>query len=379
MGAGERGAERAGRPGRRRSLVDPLEREDVRQRGDDLRQRCAAVDSQPLEAGRLRLEKSVRPRARSRRCDPGGRLGPAFRKDRRAVVEGQPRCRRDRAAVHRRLADPLMGEERRQVIGVCAQVRQVHGGQVSRYRRRLAVGCGGSTPEDAAARVRSAGPWTAPLRTFGGHRAVDGGVSSTAGLARVSRPLLCGGRLAVMDVALPPLKSPTDVLAVVPYLLGFTPERSVVVMGMRERRVVFQARCDLPAAEDVAAVTEPLAAVVGRQAVDAALLVAYGPGAESGRTVDALRQAIESRGIDVLDALRADEGRYWSYLCSRPECCPPAGTPYDASATVVAASATYAGLSPAASRADLVARLAPADGVTRIAMRAASRRAAQRP
>ncbi|HEU0242217.1 MAG TPA: DUF4192 domain-containing protein [Micromonosporaceae bacterium] len=181
-----------------------------------------------------------------------------------------------------------------------------------------------------------------------------------------------------MDVALPPLKSPTDVLAVVPYLLGFTPERSVVVMGMRERHVVFQARCDLPAAEDVAAVTEHLAAVVGRQAVDAALLVAYGPGAESARTVDALRQAIESRGIDVLDALRADEGRYWSYLCSRPECCPPAGTPYDPSATVVAASATYAGLSPAASRADLVTRLAPADGVTRIAMRAASRRAEQR-
>ena len=52
-----------------------------------------------------------------------------------------------------------------------------------------------------------------------------------------------------MDISLPAVKTPTDVLAVVPYLLGFTPERSIVVIAMRDRRVVFQARADVPATD----------------------------------------------------------------------------------------------------------------------------------
>jgi hypothetical protein len=178
-----------------------------------------------------------------------------------------------------------------------------------------------------------------------------------------------------MDISLPALKTPTDVLAVVPYLLGFVPERSVVVMGMRARRLVFQARSDVPRAADVGTVTGHLATIVARQSVDAALIVAYGAEPLVTPTVEALRAAIEARSIDVVEALRADEGRYWSYLCRRTGCCPPEGTPYDAGATIVAASATYAGLSPAASRAELVARLAPIQGLARIAMREAAQRA----
>ncbi|HEY7176865.1 MAG TPA: DUF4192 domain-containing protein [Micromonosporaceae bacterium] len=181
-----------------------------------------------------------------------------------------------------------------------------------------------------------------------------------------------------MDISLPALKSPTDVLAVVPYLLGFSPERSAVVMGLRSRRLVFQARCDLPPADGVDAVVGHMAAVVARQRIDAALIVGYGPELDVTPTVDALRKAIEARRIKVLDALRAADGRYWSYLCNRPECCPPSGTPYDASTTLVAATATYAGFSPAASRADLVARLAPVSGSLRVAMRAAALRADER-
>ncbi|HZD98075.1 MAG TPA: DUF4192 family protein, partial [Micromonosporaceae bacterium] len=73
-----------------------------------------------------------------------------------------------------------------------------------------------------------------------------------------------------MDISLPAVKTPTDVLAVVPYLLGFTPERSVVIIAMRDRRVVFQARADLPPADDIAAVAGHLATVVARQRVDSA-------------------------------------------------------------------------------------------------------------
>ena len=181
-----------------------------------------------------------------------------------------------------------------------------------------------------------------------------------------------------MDISLPAVKTPTDVLAVVPYLLGFTPERSVVVIAMRDRRVVFQARADLPPTDEIAAVAGHLATVVARQRVDSALIVAYGADADVTPTVDVLRESLEARRVRVSDALRADNGRYWSYVCRRSECCPPSGTPYDVATTALAAEATFAGLSPAASRRNLEARLAPVDGLARIAMGAATERAERR-
>jgi hypothetical protein len=181
-----------------------------------------------------------------------------------------------------------------------------------------------------------------------------------------------------MDISLPAVKTPTDVLAVVPYLLGFTPERSIVVIAMRDRRVVFQARADVPETDEIAAMAGHLATVVARQRVDSALIVAYGADADVTPTVEVLRESLEARRVRVSDALRADGGRYWSYVCKRPECCPPSGTPYDVATTALAAEATYAGLSPAASRRDLEARLAPVGGLARIAMSVASERAERR-
>ena len=103
-----------------------------------------------------------------------------------------------------------------------------------------------------------------------------------------------------MDISLPSVKTPTDVLAVVPYLLGFTPERSIVVIAMRDRRVVFQVRADLPATNEIAAVAGHLATVVARQRVDSALIVAYGADTEVRPTVEVLRESLEERRVTVL-------------------------------------------------------------------------------
>ncbi|MFD0787811.1 DUF4192 family protein, partial [Micromonospora azadirachtae] len=59
------------------------------------------------------------------------------------------------------------------------------------------------------------------------------------------------------------VRSPADLLAAVPYLLGFHPADSVVVVAMRGRRVVFAARADLPdPAEDPVGPARHLANVV---------------------------------------------------------------------------------------------------------------------
>src|SRR5690606_27175044 len=49
------------------------------------------------------------------------------------------------------------------------------------------------------------------------------------------------------------------------------------------------------------------------------------------------------RRIQVREALRVEAGRWWSYLCDQPECCPATGTRFDPSTSAVAARMTVAG------------------------------------
>ena len=49
--------------------------------------------------------------------------------------------------------------------------------------------------------------------------------------------------------------------------------------------------------------------------------------------------AFEDVGVTVKEALRANDGRYVSYLCSNPACCPPEGMPYDSAASAIAVRA----------------------------------------
>ena len=83
-----------------------------------------------------------------------------------------------------------------------------------------------------------------------------------------------------------------------------------------------------------------------------------------------MRDALSGVGLQVLDALRVTDGRWWSYLCTEPDCCPPEGRRYDPTANQVTASAVFAGQVALPDRAALVAQVAPVDGPARDAMRA---------
>ncbi|MBF5030286.1 DUF4192 domain-containing protein [Micromonospora sp. ANENR4] len=172
------------------------------------------------------------------------------------------------------------------------------------------------------------------------------------------------------------VRSPADMVAAVPYLLGFHPADSVVVVAVRGRRVVFAARGDLPApGADPGPAARHLAQVVARQDADAATVVGYGPAARVTGIVDAIGDALTATGLVVLDALRVTHGRWWSYLCAEPSCCPPEGTPYDPAASEVSAAAVFAGQVALPDRAALAAQVSPLDGPVRLAMRRATARA----
>ena len=194
------------------------------------------------------------------------------------------------------------------------------------------------------------------------------------------------------------LSTPGDVLEALPYLLGFHPAESVVALSLRgpRFRLGLHVRLDLPPPGHehvlVARLVDPLAA----DRAERAMVVVYtGAGAPTGRAaapdaeepaalpgrevVDAVESRLHGRGIALCEALLVSGGRWWSYRCTDPTCCPPQGRPLApaAGSSRVAAAATYAGMVALPSREDLVATLEPVRFLARVGMEQALDRGAE--
>ena len=179
------------------------------------------------------------------------------------------------------------------------------------------------------------------------------------------------------------VSSPADVLAVVPHLLGFHPGNSLVVMGVgRPRaRVQLAFRYDLPDPPDAvhaADIAEHAAEVLRHRRLSTVIGVGYGPGALVTPVADALAAALRQAGLRLHELMRVENGRYWSYLCQNPECCPAEGVPFDVRANPAAAAMTVAGLVAYPDRAALAGTVAPVTGAAARSMEQATRRARER-
>jgi Domain of unknown function (DUF4192) len=175
------------------------------------------------------------------------------------------------------------------------------------------------------------------------------------------------------------LTSPADLIAATPFLLGFHPAESVVVLGFAARQLAFGARSDLPGAGDPpAAMAREILDVVVRQHADTVAVIGYGAATRVDPLLRAVHAAAELRGLPIKEVLRVEDGRWWSYLCEGPTCCPPEGTTIDLSAEKVSALLTMEGLAAAPSREDVARQVAPIGGLTRTSMVQATGRAKQR-
>lgn len=181
---------------------------------------------------------------------------------------------------------------------------------------------------------------------------------------------------------LPPitLRSPGDLVAITPYLLGFHPASSIVVLGFHRGRSVFALRGDLPGpqGQPTEVVAGDLIAMVVRQQATSVALIGYGPAHEVDPILQATRELAGQRRLDIMDVIRVDANRWWSYLCERPTCCPPEGTLIDLTTSEVAAHCTFAGLSALPAREELVRQVAPVEGLARVSMSQATDRAEAR-
>ena len=170
--------------------------------------------------------------------------------------------------------------------------------------------------------------------------------------------------------------SPTSILAIVPGLLGFEPGRSFVVIGAAESRgrVCVTLRFDLPDPCDPGladAMARDAVAVLSAQRITTAVAVGYGPDEAVRAVTAALREHAPQATITLTELLRAENQRYWSYVCTEGSCCPAEGTPFDIASHPAARATAIAGRQVLASREELRASLGAADGDAAEAMRRA--------
>lgn len=149
-------------------------------------------------------------------------------------------------------------------------------------------------------------------------------------------------------------RSATDLLSLVPYLLGFHVTEGGVAVLCSGRTVELTMRFDPWMYDAPRLVQARIDAVVTRAGDPRLFLVYYGSDRdEADRALAIMETAVEPELL--LDSVRTDGLRWWSRLCTG-ECCPPEGTPCDP-ASAVAASAVLQGSVALSSRRE-VERLA---------------------
>lgn len=158
-------------------------------------------------------------------------------------------------------------------------------------------------------------------------------------------------------------QSPADLLALIPCVLGFHPEDSLVLLTVGEADHTFHARVDLPRdPEHLPDVVESLTGPARRNGITRCVLVAYSDDhAVSQEVVDRLSGALDDAGVTVALAVRADGERWHCLAGCTDSSCPPEGTAYDISSHPVTAQAVLDGRVTLSSRQELADSLIGTD------------------
>ncbi|KIF05195.1 hypothetical protein PL81_14515, partial [Streptomyces sp. RSD-27] len=192
------------------------------------------------------------------------------------------------------------------------------------------------------------------------------------------------------------LRSPAELADALPYMLGFHPTDSLVMVAVHGASGRFggRLRVGIPTAtaewEDTA--RQVAACLIkgserrGGKPDGIVVFLCQDPVAgESGQRVmtrlrplaQRLRTACGALDVPVLEALCLSGGRYWSYVCAEADPCPAEGTPLAPPGTsVMAAAATFAGLQVRGSLREIEQRMAPLGGAWAADQEAALERAA---
>jgi hypothetical protein len=185
--------------------------------------------------------------------------------------------------------------------------------------------------------------------------------------------MLCGmtidtGTNSDSDIPTLKVRGPADLVQAIPYLLGFHPVGSLVLVGLERSRVMVTARLDLVDLALPAVLADAVAGMYRGGARDFVAVI-FDDDAVPQATCSTeslpwrgaaaeVREVVEGIGGIIGDIVLVSRKRMWSYVCADPACCPPEGTAL-ADSSAVAAAATYAGLVALPDRASVAKLLDP--------------------
>jgi hypothetical protein len=171
---------------------------------------------------------------------------------------------------------------------------------------------------------------------------------------------------------------PADLITAIPYLLGFHPHESVVVVGLHDGAVVVTIRVDLDQVVGTAQLADAIVAMQRAGASSYICLIFDDRADRSARfdeadlpwcgVVTEIVAAAIGAGGRLSDGLLVCRGRYWSYLCES-NCCPAEGVRLADQSSSIAAAATYAGMVALPDRAAVGRLLDPRPADEREALR----------
>ena len=155
------------------------------------------------------------------------------------------------------------------------------------------------------------------------------------------------------------LASPSSLVASLPFLVGFVPEESLVLVWLRNGAIALTQRADIPR---VVRHEWLLTLWQHATAPEADALVIVGISADPGvsRVVVSVAEYASTRGLVVRDALIVSDGFWSSVLCSEPSCSclQPQRVP-ESVRTAVAAEFAFLGVAPAPNRQALEVEVQP--------------------
>jgi hypothetical protein len=159
------------------------------------------------------------------------------------------------------------------------------------------------------------------------------------------------------------LRNEDDLLALIPYTLGFVPEDSLVLVTLAADASPFHARIDLP--DDPALlpdVVAPLVVAARRNGATRAMAVVYtGDPCLADAAADLLFDALDGGGVACLVALRADGQRWYPLGLDHLDHLSVLGVPYDTRDHPLSSQAVLDGRVTFRSRSELADSLSATD------------------
>lgn len=179
------------------------------------------------------------------------------------------------------------------------------------------------------------------------------------------------------------ISGPAELLQAVPYLLGFHPARSLVLVGLHDERLVVTARLDLTDAvmggvphavtammrggstSFVAIIYDDTDEDVDFEELDDELTPSL---AKWDVVYGALRVELRRLDANLRDALVVSDDRWWSLTCNDFDCCPVDGRPLPDAPSPFATAAMVEGVVALPNRTAVAELLAPLPDAEREAL-----------